>query len=335
MIGYWSKTLMKTFLFSLFALTLGLGSGWCQKESEKPADTGKADAGQAVDPLAVAISALEDSAAAYVDAFNKGDSKALADQFLPDGEMILLSGAAVRGREAIQEHYDEVFATGEKYTVSYESGAARLLTNGVAVEDAVMSFTAPSGEISVHPYTAVHVKQENGKWLLARVRDLSGDLAAPNEKLRALEWLIGDWVIQIDDADTWISFDWSKNGPYIDVQALTQEADIQSTAATMRIGWDARRGGFVSWSFDQLGGYNYSEWTSIDDHSYMLKTRGVTADGESLTSTQVIALAPSGESFKWSKRDQVIDGEVMPDRSLNVVKRPPAPKIKISKSKEK
>jgi len=30
----------------------------------------------------------------------------------------------------------------------------------------------------------------------------------------------------------------------------------------------------------------------------------------------------------------VIDGEVMPDRTLNVVKRPPAPKIKVSQSKK-
>jgi len=249
---------------------------------------------------------------------------------LPDGEMVLLSGAVLRGREAIKEHYDEVFGDDEDATASYESGAARLLTNGVAIEDAEMSFTAPSGEVSVHPYTAVHIKQKDGSWLLARVRDVSGDFAQPTEKLRALEWLIGDWVIQIEDSDTWISFDWSKDGPYIDARALTEKADVQSTAATLRIGWDALKNGFVSWSFDSLGGYNYSEWTSTGDDSYLLKTRGVTADGESLSSTQIVALAPSGEFFTWTKRDQIIDGEVTPDISLNVVKRPPAPKTMVS-----
>jgi len=196
---------MKTFVFSLFALALGLGSGWCKKEEKEPAAAETAAPKESGTAIEGAIPALEDSAMAYVEAFNKGDSGALADQFLPDGEMILLSGAAIRGREAIKEHYDEVFAGGEKFTVSYESGAARMLTNGVVVEDAVMSFAAPSGEISVHPYTAVHVKQADGSWLLARVRDLSGDFAQPTEKLRALEWMIGDWVIQVDDSDTWIS----------------------------------------------------------------------------------------------------------------------------------
>jgi uncharacterized protein (TIGR02246 family) len=246
---------------------------------------------------------------------------------MPDGELVLLSGASILGRDAIKEHYDEVFSSGEKYTASYESGTARMLTNGVVVEDATMSFTSSDGEVSVHPYTAVHIKQADGTWLIARERDLSGDYARPVEKLQALSWLIGDWVIQVDGAETWIAFDWSKDGPFIDAHALTQKADIQSTAATLRIGWDALRGEFVSWAFDSLGGYNFSEWTKVDDHKFLLKTRGVTADGELLTSTQEVALDPSGESFTWSKRDQVIDGELMPDRSLTVVKRPPLPKI--------
>jgi uncharacterized protein (TIGR02246 family) len=277
--------------------------------------------------LAEAILALEDAAATYVKAFNKGDSQTIANMFMPDGELVLLSGASILGRDAIKAHYDEVFSTDEKYIASYESGSARMLTNGVVAEDATMSFTSPDGEVSVHPYTALYVKQADGAWLVARERDLSGDYARPVEKLQALQGLIGNWVLQADGADTWISFDWSTDGPFIDAHVLTQKADIQSTAATLRIGWDVLRGGFVSWGFDALGGYNFSEWTKVDDRTYLLKTRGVTADGELLTSTQKIAMAPDGESFTWTKRDQVIDGELMPDRTLTVVKRPPQPKI--------
>lgn len=137
-----------------------------------------------------------------------------------------------------------------------------------------------------------------------------------------MEWLSGDWLIEADGTRTFLAFTWSEDGPYLDGKALTEQAGEDSTAATYRVGWNAKRKNFVSWAFDALGGYNKSDWTAADN-GWLLRTSGVTADGEISESTQSLVLDPSRQSFTWSRRDQTIGDEVQLDSSTRVVRRPP------------
>jgi len=277
------------------------------------------------DPNAAKLEKLAASATAFVEAYNEGDAAALAALFLPDGEITLADGGVVSGRDEIEAFYAEVFAGEDDPQAALEAGSVRFITPTIAIEDGTFHVTAPSGEVISHNYTAVQVQQDDESWLTASVRDSLDDTAPPSEKMIALEWLVGDWKVERDGVHTWIAFDWSEDGPFIDGRALTEEAGEESTAATWRIGWDARREGYVSWGFDALGGYNYSEWTSTDT-GWLLRTRGVTADGEGNQSTQLLEPSESGESINWTKRDQVIGEELLPEVTVKIVKRPPAPK---------
>lgn len=277
------------------------------------------------DPNAAKLAKLESAATAFVEAYNKGDAGALASQFVPDGEITLADGEVVSGRTEIQSFYEQVFAGEEDPQAAVEAGSVRFVTPAIAVEDGTLHVTAPSGEVTSHHYTAVQVQQDDGSWLTASVRDSLEDSAAPSEKMIALEWLVGDWEVSKDGVTTWLSFDWSDDGPFIDGRALTAEAGEDSTAATWRIGWDNRRKGFVSWGFDALGGFTYSEWTATDT-GWLLRSRGVTADGETNQSTQLLEPDDSGEFLNWTKRDQVIGDELLPEHRVKVVKRPPDPK---------
>jgi hypothetical protein len=97
------------------------------------------------------------------------------------------------------------------------------------------------------------------------------------------------------------------------------------TAATLRIGWNEKEETFVSWGFDAEGGFNQSTWYADGPERWVLKTSGVTASGETNIATQVLDLDDSAQSFTWSKRDQILNGVIQPDRTLNAVKRPPQP----------
>jgi uncharacterized protein (TIGR02246 family) len=275
-------------------------------------------------PSPASLTALARNAQEFVDSYNKADPEALAKHFLPEGEIVLANGELVKGRGEIAEFYTTVFSGEAKPKGALEAGSVRFVTPGIAVEDGTFHVTLPSGEVISHYYTAVHVKQENGSWLTASLRDELEDRAPAAEKLLGLSWIVGDWMIEREGTRTLLSFSWSKEGPFIDGKALTEEAGEESISTTYRIGWDAHRKGFVSWGFDAQGGHSKAEWSPADN-GWLLRASGVTADGETNQSTQQISPNPSLQSFDWSTRDHTLNGESQPDSVSRVVKRPPPP----------
>ncbi|MEM1442630.1 MAG: SgcJ/EcaC family oxidoreductase [Verrucomicrobiota bacterium] len=261
----------------------------------------------------------------FVDSFNDRKAEAIAELFVPDGEIVLSTGAILIGRDDLTNHYTAVFASDEAPLAALEASSVRFVTPSVATEDGTIHLTYESGEVASHYYTAVQLRQEDGSWLYASVRDQEGDHAPPDEKLMALGWIIGDWVIQSAEADTWITFKWSEDGPYIDARLLTETTGIEATGATFRIGWNERSETFNSWAFDDQGGFVHSSWIEAGPDEWILKSNGITSDGETHNATQTIALDESGQSFTWAKRDQIIGGVLQPRRTARAVKQPPAP----------
>lgn len=275
-------------------------------------------------PETTDLPALATHAQNFVKAYNNADAAGLAGLFLPNGEIVLANGELIAGREEIAGYYSRIFAGPESPKAALETGSVRLVTPELAIEDGTFHVTQPSGEVGSHFYTAVLAKQKDGTWLTASIRDELEDRAPAPEKLVALEWMIGDWLIERDGSRTFLAFTWSEDGPFIDGRAVTEQAGVSSTSSTYRIGWDPARKDFVSWAFDALGGHTRSEWTTTDA-GWLLRTRGVTADGEVNESTQSIQAEPSLEGFVLNTRDQTIAGVALPETTVRVVKRPPAP----------
>jgi len=272
-----------------------------------------------------ALAQLENSAASFVEAFNNEDAQAISKLFAPDAEVYLASGGVLVGPEEIEDYYEEAFAGDADVKVALEAEAVRLITPDVAIEEGTLHFTYADSSVSSHLYTAVQVKQDDGSWLTARVRDELGDLAPPEEKLLALEWLVGDWLIEQDGTRTFVSFDWSDHGPFIDAKASTEVDGVATLAATLRIGFDPASGGFRSWSFDAGGGFNTAEWTETGDDQYLLRASGTTAEGETNVFNRTLAFDAASGAVTLTTRDHLIDGELQPDSSVELVKRPPAP----------
>jgi uncharacterized protein (TIGR02246 family) len=274
------------------------------------------------DPNKANLDALAANASSFVEAYNKADSESLAKLFLPEGEIVLADGEVVSGRDEIGGFYAEVFSGEAKPQCALEAGSVRFVTPGIAIEDGTLHVTKPSGEITSHFYTAVQVKQENGSWLTASIRDEIEDHAPASEKLVALQWLAGDWLIEKEGTRTFVSFDWSEDGPYLDGRAVTEVAGNESTSSTYRIGWNSARKNFVSWAFDAQGGFKKSDWSATDD-GWLLRASGVTADGQVNQSTQLIVPDENLQGFTWINRDQTIGDKVQPDLTVRVVRRPP------------
>jgi uncharacterized protein (TIGR02246 family) len=279
------------------------------------------------DPNAAALDALKVSAERFVEAFNRADAEAVAATYLPGGEITLQDGTVLAGREAITAFYREGFEEdGEtKPRAAIEVDSVRFVTPGVAIESGTLLITKAGDVTTSHPYTAVQIMQEDGTWLTGSVRDELGGAAPPSEKLLALEWLVGDWIIQQGEVETLLSFDWSDFGPYLEGGAEVAQTYVGAVGLSIRIGWDAAREGFVSWGHDSEGGYVQSEWTETESGTWLMRSKGVTSEGEANEYLQVCEIAADQQSFTWTIRDQTIGGALQPNRVLTAVKRPPLP----------
>lgn len=300
---------MKTKFISLLAGFISIMPVW----SDDAADTAN-------------LAALQKSAKAYVEAFNKGDAEAIAKTYLPDGEITRADGTVIAGREEIQAFYEDELAGDAKSSAALEADSLRFISPDVAVENGTLHITDAAGKVSSHEYSSIQVKQEDGSWLTASVRGQAGDKALPAEKMSGLDWIIGDWIIQMNDSETKLSFEWSKLGPYIEGTASLARVGGVADQVSMRIGWDNARKGFVSWSFDGNGGFVRSDWAAAGDLTWLMRTQGVTAEGEINQYNQYCEVESSRQSFKWIIRDHTIGDEVQEDLVLTAVKRPPAPK---------
>src|SRR5262249_36380391 len=142
--------------------------------------------------------AIQKNAEGFVEAFHKGDAKALAAFWTPDGDYTILTGRHMKGREAIEKAFEEFFKENKDLKLGIDSESLRFVTPDVAVEDGITSVSSPNGgPPSRARYTIVHVKKD-GQWAMSSVRDAAYAPPTNQEKLQGLEWVIGDWA---DEAD--------------------------------------------------------------------------------------------------------------------------------------
>src|SRR5262245_44332917 len=103
--------------------------------------------------------AIATTAEAFVEAFDKGDAKAVAAFWTPSGDYIDQTGQLFKGREAIEEAFSQFFAENKGLKLGIESESLRFPTPDTAIEDGVSSVLAPDGMPSRARYTNVFVKK--------------------------------------------------------------------------------------------------------------------------------------------------------------------------------
>ncbi|HKI17161.1 MAG TPA: SgcJ/EcaC family oxidoreductase [Isosphaeraceae bacterium] len=269
--------------------------------------------------------AIRAALASFSAAFQKGDAKTIASLFTEDGEAVDADGGAIQGRQTIEEHYAARFAAspGEKMEGTIES--IKFLAPAVARETGVTKHTSSGGEtLTTRRYTAIHVKQ-GGNWLLASVREILDKELSHHERLKELEWLVGDWVEETEDAVVTTSFAWADNQNFLvrsfDVRVKGQPA----LTGTQRIGWDPLTKQIKSWVFDSRGGYGEGLWMR-SGNQWVIKASGVRPDGRTATATQVLTFVDK-DKMRWKSIDRTLGDEIMHEiDEVVMVRKPPQPK---------
>lgn len=260
------------------------------------------------------------NAAAFVDAFHKGDAKAVAAFWTDDGDYTDESGRVLKGRAEIEASFAEMFAANKGMKLRIDVHSIKFPSPDTAVEDGT-SMVIPGDGLSPSRarYTNVHVKKD-GQWLLASVRESADPGPSNYEHLSGLEWTIGEWIDESPTAEMGhLSFTWAPGQNFI---VSTRTADFKDGSllqSTQWIGWDAAAKQIHSWSFQADGGTGHSVWTK-DGVKWVIKTESSLANGSKVTSTNIVTPV-AGNSLTWQSKDLTVDGKAIPDTAVVKMKR--------------
>jgi uncharacterized protein (TIGR02246 family) len=291
---------------ALLAVMFGLaaGSGLAQPPKGNPKD----------------MDAIAKNAEAFVEAFHKGDAKAVAAFWAPDGDYTDPTGRELKGREAIEKAFASLFADHKGLKVRIESNALKFVTTDVATEDGTTEvFPGDGGPPTKARYTIVHVKKD-GQWMLSSVRESLATPTSNYERLRGLEWAIGDWSGEAPEgAVEQLSVEWGENQNFLHAHFSATIKNISIGNATQWIGWDPIAKHMRSWIFDATGGFGEGTW-SQDGKKWVLKTNSVLQSGKKASATYVLTPVDA-DTIALQARDRMEDGNKLPDTKEVKLKR--------------
>lgn len=257
-------------------------------------------------------SAIAKNAEAFVAAFQKGDSKALAGFWTPDGDYTTVTGRRLQGREAIEKAYQTFFSEHKNLKARVESESLRFIATDVAIEEGTSEVFSPNGgPPSRARFRNIHVKKQD-RWYLSSVVDSVHSPPSNFERLSKLQWAIGDWVSQSEKGVAErISFAWTSNRNFIVGSFSTTYRAASMTGAKHWVGWDPTNQRIRSWIFDDSGAFGEGAW-SLEGIKWTIKTSSVLQDGKKAKATYIIA--PVGaDRIVLQIRNRSIDGHPLPD----------------------
>ncbi len=280
----------------------------------------------AAEPVAPNVKAvIEDSARKYEQAFAARDAKALTSLFTSEAEYIDGSGAISHGQAAIEQEFTRSLAESPQGTLKVQILAIRPIATGVIVEDGVSTFLTQAGfPASQVPYTATHVRQADGTWKMASVRELSEAELSPHARLQSLSWLAGAWTENVPGGAVATTWKWSEDGNYLVSEFSFVGAKGRTLAGSQRLGWDAQSGKYRSWIFNVDGSSAEGLWKQEKDGTWTAQVYGATAEGIPVMGT--LTYAPDGgDGLVITQTELGPDGSAIQSHSRRLVRQPPAP----------
>jgi uncharacterized protein (TIGR02246 family) len=264
--------------------------------------------------------AITKTAEAFVDAFQRGDAKAIASFWTPDGDYVDPSGRVLSGRPAIEKDFADLFAENKGLKLRIEVASLKFPTPDTAVEDGITAVLAPDGTAPSRARYSNFLVKKDGQWLLASVREANYVAPSNYQNLRELEWVIGEWVDESPGSElARVSFAWAPDQNFIVSTRTVETKEGVLDRGTQWIGWDPVSKQIRSWNFEADGGFGEGAW-SKDGDKWIIKTTSVLADGSKVIATNVVSPL-TADSISLQSKDQTVDGKALPDTNETKMKR--------------
>ncbi|WP_020466435.1 YybH family protein [Singulisphaera acidiphila] len=292
------------------------------KANAKPAAAPASEDAPAANPKEAAV---REQVLAFSKAFNGPDVDALMELFAPDAVIVDPAGSETRGKPAIGEMYAEEFEKVPGLKLECNVEAVRFLTADVARVEGLSRLSSGTGDANEFTRFSTLALLVDGAWRIAEIREYAAPTAdiTPYERLKELEWMVGDWVDESDDNKVSSNIRWADNKSFL---IRTYSIEIQSEKAssgTMFIGWDPQTAQIKSWVFSSEGGHGEGLWTRTGENQWIVKAQGTRHDGQPNSATQIHTIL-NKDVVSTSSIDRIIGGQIAPDiTDVVMVRKPP------------
>lgn len=259
--------------------------------------------------------AIQSTSAAFKEAFDQGNAKAVASFWSPEGEYIDAKGMRLVGRPAIEKAYETYFKQNKNAKIQVAIDSVRQIGNNLAIEEGRTAVTVSGGAPDFSQYTATYVKRD-GKWKMVSVKESGMTPSVAHSGLKDLEWIIGTWVVDDQKLSLATKYEWLPGKKFVE---RTFSANVKGSTKPIGkqiIGTDPISGHLMSWTFNSDGSHAVGIWTAIDN-GWVIESRGVTSNGKK-TSANNILTKIDDNGCRWQSVNRTVNGVEMPD-ALEVV----------------
>jgi uncharacterized protein (TIGR02246 family) len=325
---------MKTtrcFLASALVSSCAFGISLRPASAQLPQQARPATPAPAPSAAPAAASAEEKPIRDLVDAFAKAystpDIKALAACFADGANVVDSAGETTRGKQAVVEMYASSLEENPNLKIEPKVEEIRFLAPDVARVEGQTRLSTDKGDASEFTRFSSLAVKKDGKWLVAEIREYPEPVenVSSYDRLKELEWMVGDWVDESQSVKASSNVRWADNKSFL---IRTYEVEVKrekATSGTVFIGWDPQTGQIKSWLFDSEGGHGVGLWTRTAEKEWVVKAEGVLRNGQPSSATQIHTIL-NNDSVKISSKDRIIGGQIAPDiADVVMVRKPPQP----------
>jgi uncharacterized protein (TIGR02246 family) len=263
---------------------------------------------------------------AFVDAFNESDTKKIAAALSPSAEFIDDSSSRVEGSAAIADLLGKFFAANKGAKLQVTPEGARTIAPGVVVEDGESVVTVPEKKTeSIRKITIVYAKVD-GAWKVASMREYpeEPEVITAEERMKDLEWFLGEWVDEGGDTIIQNSVRLSPDKTHLIREFSVKKEGSDVLKGMQWIGVDPLTGNIKAWSFDGDGGRSESTWTK-NGSEWLVRSTGVTSDGDESGATYIFKPV-SKDRIELKVMHKVVGDTVEADATVVLVRKAASPK---------
>jgi len=263
------------------------------------------------------IAGVRQAAEAYIAALRRGDTARLIESWTADGEFIDSGGRIIKGRDlARQNSLPSPQNDGGNLAISIDS--IRFITPDVALEVGTTELPGATDKFAVARYSAIWVKRD-GKWLLDSVLESAPHEGSHHDRLRPLNWLVGDRVQRDGTGGVELTCRWSSDGNYLLREMKGRDSTGQMLSVSQRIGWDPSTKQITAWTFDSDGGHAMGVWSRQGD-KWLVRSSGVLPDGQTRSSASTY-VRTGDNAFTWESTQGGGAGLPATQRKVELVRR--------------
>lgn len=259
--------------------------------------------------------------------FNKHDAKAVGGLFLPEGELVDGDGNVLKSREAIENHYSEIFKSHPDSKLKVADESVRMIGETLAMYDGMAEVKLSAQEVLRKTRFAAVLSKQGNQWQIASIRDLEeqdNDPVIIRETMNSLDFLVGEWVEEGNGYRIHTSCQWNDDKLSLTQKFRISGDSIKDLTGTQRIAWDPATQKIKSWTHDSQGGYAEALWTSKGE-GWIVKANGTNGEGDATSMTSEYRQAGQGRIDIFF-RDRIAGDELMPDVNVTIVRKPPEAK---------